>query len=369
MWCQWSLRGARLTGRLEGVGTALLQPLVDIVVVELLGPQHARQRLPHDVRRVRVEGGRHDGRIELVGLSLARTQHLLVVAAEGPMGAIDSHEVGRTDVGEAQAEDLMSAGVDGEAIVGRGLRARLPGVHGLLLAQYHAVVDPILDVRGPVGDPEDALGVGLVLGEQERDIPVAVQEELAQFGMIRGDASAGREPFRLPERRPIAAHQPGPQVAKPERRQDMKSGRLGAAIVDRELDEDVLGRFLRILDEHVEVAVLVEDPGIDQLILELASAPAPVPFHEVGIRERRLGILVQILHIRVRRRAIQVEVVLLDVLAVIALAVGEPEQSLLEDRVRAVPERQGEAEPLLLIGEAGQAVFAPAVGANAPGHG
>ena len=145
----------------------------------------------------------------------------------------------------------------------------------------------------------------------------------------------------------------------------MKFGRLGAAIVDRELDEDVLRRFLGILDEDVEVAVLVEDSGVDQLVLELVLAPAPVRLHEVGIRERRLGILVQVFHVRVRRRAIQVEVVLLDVLAVIALAVGQAEETLLEDRVRAVPERQGEAEPLLVIGDAGQAVFAPAVGARA----
>ena len=142
----------------------------------------------------------------------------------------------------------------------------------------------------------------------------------------------------------------------------MKFGRLGAAIVDRELDEDVLRRFLGVLNEHVEVTVLVEDPGIDQLIFELVLSSAPVRFHEVGIRERRLGILVQVLHVRVRGRAIQVEVVLLDVLAVIALGVGEPEESLLKDRVRAVPERQGKAEPLLVIGDAGQAVFAPAVG-------
>ena len=66
-----------------------------------------------------------------------------------------------------------------------------------------------------------------------------------------------------------------------------------------------------------------------------------------------------------RRRAVEVEVVFLDVLAVIALAVGQAEQALLEDRVLAVPEGQREAEPLLVVGDAGQAVFAPAVGARA----
>src|SRR5262249_37642731 len=56
---------------------------------------------------------------------------------------------------------------------------------------------------------------------------------------------------------------------------------------------------------------------------------------------------------------------LLDVLAVIAFAVGQPEQAFLQDGVLAVPEGQREAEPLLVVGNAGQAVFAPAIGAGA----
>ena len=65
------------------------------------------------------------------------------------------------------------------------------------------------------------------------------------------------------------------------------------------------------------------------------------------------------------RRRVEVVVVLLDVLAVVALAAGQPEQPLLQDRVGAVPEGEGEAEPLLLVGDAQETVFAPAVGAGA----
>jgi hypothetical protein len=67
----------------------------------------------------------------------------------------------------------------------------------------------------------------------------------------------------------------------------------------------------------------------------------------------------------VSRRAVEVEVVLLDVLAVVALAVGEPEEALLEDGIPAVPQGQGEAQVLLVIGKAGDAVLAPAVGTRA----
>ena len=49
-------------------------------------------------------------------------------------------------------------------------------------------------------------------------------------------------------------------------------------------------------------------------------------------------------HVRVSRRAVEVEVVLLDVLAVVAFAVREPEEPLLQDRIPAVPQGEGEAE-------------------------
>src|SRR3989442_5921292 len=66
-----------------------------------------------------------------------------------------------------------------------------------------------------------------------------------------------------------------------------------------------------------------------------------------------------------RRRAVEVEVVLLDVLPVIALDVGEAEQSLRDDRILAVPQGQREAEKLLVVGDPGQAVFPPTIGAGA----
>ena len=145
----------------------------------------------------------------------------------------------------------------------------------------------------------------------------------------------------------------------------MQLGRLRAAVVDRDLDQDVFGRFLGVFDEHVEVAILVEDAGVEQFVLEFVAAAAAAGLDEIGVRKGRLRILVEVLHVRMGRRAVEVEVVLLDVLAVIAFAVGQAEQAFLEDRVLAVPQGQREAEPLLVVGDAGQAVLAPAVGAGA----
>src|SRR5208283_1856693 len=64
-------------------------------------------------------------------------------------------------------------------------------------------------------------------------------------------------------------------------------------------------------------------------------------------------------------RRIRVEMALLDVLAVVALGVREPEQPLLQDRVPAVPQREGEAQAALAVGDAQEPVLAPAVGAAA----
>src|SRR5262249_12545964 len=43
---------------------------------------------------------------------------------------------------------------------------------------------------------------------------------------------------------------------------------------------------------------------------------------------------------------------------------GEPEDPFLQDRVLAVPEGESEAEPLVIVGDAGQAILAPPVGAG-----
>src|SRR5208337_3566949 len=79
----------------------------------------------------------------------------------------------------------------------------------------------------------------------------------------------------------------------------------------------------------------------------------------------RLRILVQVLHVRVCRRAVEVEVVFLDVFAVVGLAVGQAVHPFLEDRVFAVPHGYAEAQELAKIADTGHAVFAPVIGARA----
>ena len=131
--------------------------------------------------------------------------------------------------------------------------------------------------------------------------------------------------------------------------------------MNADLDQQVFGGFLGILDKDVKIPILIEHTRVDQFVLELVSAPTSARIDQVFVWICRLRILVEILHVRMGRRTVEVEVVFLDVLTVIALAVGQAEEPLFEDRVFPIPQRQREAEALLIVGNPRQAVFSPTI--------
>src|SRR6266571_907894 len=65
-----------------------------------------------------------------------------------------------------------------------------------------------------------------------------------------------------------------------------------------------------------------------------------------------------------RRRAVEVEIIFFDVLAVVALAVGQTEESLLQNGVFPVPEGERKTDPLLVVADACHAILAPTIGAG-----
>src|SRR5215475_8759918 len=158
---------------------------------------------------------------------------------------------------------------------------------------------------------------------------------------------------------------PAPGVSEPERRQNVQLSRLGRPVGDRETNEQVVDASFRVLHDDVEVTVAVEDAGVEQLVLR----PVPIPTRRLLVQTpigvRALRVLVEVLHVRVRRGVVEVEVALLHVLAVIALDAGDAEEAFLEDRIAAVPERPGEAEALMVVRDAGEAVLPPPVGTRA----
>ena len=102
-------------------------------------------------------------------------------------------------------------------------------------------------------------------------------------------------------------------------RDEMDRRPLGTAIVRGDAEDERLLVLLGDLDLDVEVAVVVEDAGVDQLELGIAQSAAAVLLDELRVRILALRILVEHALVGVRRERVDVEVALLDVLAVIAL--------------------------------------------------
>ncbi len=190
-----------------------------------------------------------------------------------------------------------------------------------------------------------------------------MQPAVARLIMIQLDHRV-RSRSCLVQLRPPLAPSPRPGIAEPHRRQQAKIGGFRPAVRDRDLDQDVFGIGLGVFDEHIEVAIVVEYSGVEQFELRLVLPASPVFFHQLPVGKFRLGILVEILHVRVRGRGVEVEVILLHVLAVIALVAGQAENPLFQDGIALVPQRQGETDVLLPVADASQAVFVPAVGAR-----
>jgi len=93
-----------------------------------------------------------------------------------------------------------------------------------------------------------------------------VREADARGTVLRLDRAHGRA---------IAARAPRPRIAEPERRKQIELRDIRATIGRGDANQNVGRRRLRILDLDVEVAVLVERAGVEQLELRIIlSAPA-----------------------------------------------------------------------------------------------
>ncbi len=101
-------------------------------------------------------------------------------------------ERSRGAIAQAQANHLALARPDGQPIMRGDLRSLLLRVDRFLLTVDDKTVDAVLDVGAPIGHAENALGVGLVLREQQRGVAVAVQVTFAQFGINRLDGRRRR---------------------------------------------------------------------------------------------------------------------------------------------------------------------------------
>ncbi len=175
-----------------------------------------------------------------------------------------------------------------------------------------------------------------------------------QHPAVRG-ANAGLRALRLP----------APRVSKQQLRQDVQRRGRGAAVVRGHAHHHIIHGGLGVFDEDIEIAIALEDAGVEQFVFRRAVAPSAILRNQVDVGKRRLGILVEHFQIRVGRRGVEIIVELLDVLAMVALAVRQAEQPLLQDRVMPVPQSERQAQGLGVVGKSGDAVLPPAIGTAA----
>ena len=141
----------------------------------------------------------------------------------------------------------------------------------------------------------------------------------------------------------------------------MQCGRFRTVICNTDLNKQVFRRLLRVFHKDIKVAIFIEDPGVQQFILHIATVAALVRLDQIDVGKGTLRILVQILHVGMRRRAIKIEVIFLNIFSVVGFTVRQTEHSFLENGILAIPKRDTEAELLFVVADSGEAVFTPVI--------
>ena len=164
---------------------------------------------------------------------------------------------------EAQAHHLRLAGLHHELVAGGGLGTALRGVHGRGLALHDVLVDAVFEVAAGLvfllALLAEERGAGFIFAEQQLGGLVAVELVAAQIAVLGGQG-IGRSAANFG---PVLVVAQRPGIAKPELRQHLQRRGFGAAVVDGELNEQVLRAGLGVFDEHVEVAAFGENTGIE----------------------------------------------------------------------------------------------------------
>src|SRR4051812_24405463 len=99
--------------------------------------------------------------------------------------------------------------------------------------------------------------------------------------------------WHLTQRRPRRRNAPRPGVAKPKRRKQVQRRWLRSAVLDADLNKHIVRGGLGVFDEDVEIAVVIENAGVDQFVLEFVPAAAAVGVDKLAVRIRNLRILIQ----------------------------------------------------------------------------
>src|SRR4051812_13483677 len=120
----------------------------------------------------------------------------------------------------------------------------------------------------------------------------------------------------------------------------MERRRLRPAIDYLDPDQQIGRRGLGVGDKDVIIAITFKDAGVDQLIFRFLTAAPAVGLQQVDIGIGGLRVFVEIVHIGMGRRRVKIVIVFFDIFAVVAFAIGQAKEALLENRVLSIPKRQ-----------------------------
>src|SRR6185369_972310 len=101
----------------------------------------------------------------------------------------------------------------------------------------------------------------------------------AQLGMLGDDVIVSL----LSQLRPRSVLGPAPSIAKPELRQHVQRRVIGTAIVRSDAHQHIIDTSACVLDEDIEVAIVVEHSGIEELILRCADTASAVLLNEIAV--------------------------------------------------------------------------------------
>ena len=111
---------------------------------------------------------------------------------------------------------------------------------------------------------------------------------------------------------------PNPGIAEPKRRDEDDLGWFFGAIRDGDPDVNIVWRLLRVLGEDVEIAALLKNARVDDLIFGKIQIPPTIHADQLIVGKGCLRVLVERFQVRVGRRRIEIEITLLDVLPMVS---------------------------------------------------
>ena len=184
----------------------------------------------------------------------------------------------------------------------------------------------IFHIWGWAWAAEKSLIICFIFSEQNLIRLVGVENVFAKGWMI-SDNAVWQWPGRHAGTAVNIIHRPvfvppRPCVAEPERWQDVERSFLVASIVGGDFDQDIILIPFGIFDEDVEVAIVGEHAGVEELIFIVLIPGLAVGFYQISIRELNLRVAIEHLHVAMGRSAVQVIPQLFGVFSMVPFRTG-----------------------------------------------